>query len=156
MRDEHPVLGVIRSSEKNPNGVEAEVLFSGRSIPLRIDPDDQSLDDAIAFASEVVTSLTRLESESMQIAVRDLCPTYNNGWNEFDEVQADGSTKTVRNPQLSNEEFRSKLTLSEIGITGNECIEFWYDDSNLFWGHGVLVSALDRLDLTNARGELFG
>ena len=150
------MLGVISASDKNPNGVEASVSFAGRSIPIRIDPDDQSLDDAIAFASEVVTSLPRLETEASQIVVRDLCPTYNNGWNEFDEVQADGSTKTARNPQLSNEEFRSKLTLSEIGITGDDAIEFWYDDSNLFWGHGVLVSALDGLDLSSARGELFG
>jgi hypothetical protein len=108
------------------------------------------------FASYVVSDLPRLEAGATRIGVRDLCPLYNNGWNEFDEVQDDGSLKTVKNPRLDDAEFASKLTLDEIGITGNESIDFWYENSNLFWGHGVLVSALDGLDLSNAQAELIG
>jgi hypothetical protein len=156
MKRQHPILGAIRDSETNPDGVEAAILFAGRSIPVRINPDDRTMEEAIEFASSVVTALPNLEPAAKRIVVRDLCPVYNDGWNEFDEMQDDGSYKAVRNPELSDDDFASKFSLESIGITGISCIEFWYDDSNLFWGHGVLVVALDGLDLSNAEAELFG
>ena len=86
MERAHPVLGVLSSSQHHPRCLEGAVSYSGRSLPIRIDPDDKGLEVSIAFAAEVVTGLARLEHEATRIVVRDLCPVYNNGWTEYDEV----------------------------------------------------------------------
>lgn len=156
MHNPHPILDEISESEGNRDGATATVLFAGRSIPVTIDPDDRTMDETIEFAAAVVEALPRLEGEAKRTVVRDLRPTYNDGWNEYQEQQDDGTYKNVTNLQLTEEEFASNLTLKIISITGATGIDFWYDDSDMFWGHGVFVSCLDGLDLSGAKAELFG
>ena len=47
---QHPQLGVIETDEKSGSGT---LLFHSQSIPLRIELDGESLDDALSFASLV-------------------------------------------------------------------------------------------------------
>ena len=156
MNNQHPVLGKIKKPKDDQDGYEAVVNYNGATLIVSIEPDDQTDHDAIEFAASVVSELARIERESRAILGRDLLPTYNGGWNEYDEAQEDGSFKTVKNPELDEVEFDKKFSLKSITTTGVECIDIWYDDSNLFWGHGVFVSALDGLDLSKADAQLFG
>ncbi|WP_309384840.1 DUF2262 domain-containing protein [Cerasicoccus frondis] len=156
MENPHPVLGTLTRPKNNAEGFETIILFNGSKIEVQIEPDDQSDSDAIEFTAQVVSELARIESECRKILVRDLLPTYNGGWNEYDEVQEDGTCKTVKNPKLNQSEFDQKFTLKSLSTTGIECIDVWFDDSNLFWGHGVFVSCLDGLDLSEADAQLFG
>ena len=57
MEHTHPVLGVIVQSEKIPNCYEATVLFSGRALPIRVDPDDQTIEDAIELTEKQLEKL---------------------------------------------------------------------------------------------------
>ncbi len=108
------------------------------------------------LAAEVVGKLTELDKLAKRVAATDLRETYNNGWNEYDEAQEDGSFRTVSNPQLSEAEFGAKLSLHAVNVTGDRMIDFFYDDERMFWGHSVVVNSLYGVDLSEARGELFG
>ena len=90
------------------------------------------------------------------MASRDLREGYNDGWNEYDEAQDDGSFKMVSNPKLSEAEFEAKLTLNAVNVTGDGMIDFFYDDQRMFWGHSVFVNSLNGTDLSEARAEMFG
>jgi len=108
------------------------------------------------LAALVVQRLEDLDKVAKQIAATDLCATYNNGWNEYDEVQDDDSLKTVTNPQLSMAEFEAKLSLNAVNVLGDRMIDFFYADDGMFWGHSIVVKSMNGVDLTGAWAELFG
>jgi hypothetical protein len=73
----------------------------------------------------------------------------------YDEVQKDGTLKPVSNPELTFDEFSSKLTLLAVNVTGN-ILDFFYDDENMFWGHTVVVSWMDGIAFTKTYTEISG
>jgi hypothetical protein len=152
----HPVLGELREKEVDSASRSASVAFGERQISVDIDPDGEPLEVAVALAAKVVSSLESLEVQAGNIIVRDLLDTYNGGWNEYDEVQEDGSLKAVQKPELSAEEFSSHFVLDSIQILGDACVDFWYPESDLFWGHSVHVSSLQGADFSDAQAQLFG
>jgi hypothetical protein len=149
----HPQLGTLEIGEKSGVGT---LSFDGRSIPLRIELDGNSLDGVLSFASIIGSSLETYDRISKEIITTDLLETYNSGWNEYDEVQEDGTTKSVVNPMLSSAEFKARFVLSSVTITGDSSVDLWYEDGGLFWGHSVFVESLDGTDFTNARAQMFG
>lgn len=150
---QHPQLGTLEIGEESGVGT---LSFDCRSIPLIIELDDITLDDVLAFAAIIASSLETYDRISKEIITTDLLDTYNSGWNEYDEVQDDGTTKSVINPMLSSTEFKTRFVLSSVTITGDSSVDLRYDDGGLFWGHSVFVESLDGADFTNARAQLFG
>ena len=152
----HPTLGTVSESDSLSDAYKATIQFLGSPLEIQIIPDDRSIEESVTFTATIVAELESLERKAMKIAIRDLRPMYNGGWNEYDVRQSDGTLNSVRNPELSESEFEEKLSLSAISVTGNQCIDFWFKNSNLFWGHKTYVTCLDGLDLSDARAELFG
>ena len=107
------------------------------------------------LAAEVVKTLDMVDSTAKRIIVTNLRDLYNSGWNEYDEVQEDGSLRAVSNPQLSESEFEAQFTMVAINITGTDGVDLFYQDGGLFWGHSVIVSS-ESADFSNAYAELFG
>ncbi|MCD6004238.1 hypothetical protein K7H08_05220 [Halomonas sp. IOP_6] len=101
---------------------------------LNIDLDSAPKDLVLKLAEEVVFSISSLQNKAAAIVSRDLLETYNSGWNEYDEVQEDGSTKAVVNPKLDSNQLISQFELGSISICGADCVEFWYKPNDLFWG----------------------
>ena len=152
----HEALGEVETSDGHPFDGVAMIRYDGRDTRVGIIRDDQNLDTTVALAAEVVSRLGELDRLAKRIASKELRATYNNGWNEYDEVQEDGSLKSVINPQLSEPEFEAKLTLNCVNVTGNSVVDFFYDDQNMFWGHSVLVSSLNGTAFSDARAEIVG
>ena len=152
----HDILGDVAQSDGHPFDAVTMVRHGSRDIKLGIILDDQPLETTLKLAAEVVTRLAELDKLAKQIASRDLREDFNNGWNEYDEAQDDGSFKTVVNPKLSEAEFEAKLTLNAINVTGDLMIDFFYDDQRMFWGHSVFVNSLNGTDFSKARAEIFG
>jgi hypothetical protein len=152
----HDVLGEVEQSDNQPFDAPATIHHGSRAIKVGIIRDDQSLETALNLAAEVVRRLAELDKLAKRIAVTDLRETYNNGWNEYDQAQDDGSFTTVSNPQLSEAEFEAKLSLNAVTVTGDRMIDFFYDDERMFWGHSVVVNSLNGLDFSKAHVELFG
>jgi hypothetical protein len=152
----HDVLGEIERSDSDVIDGVAKIRYGGREIKVQIIRDDQTFETTVQLAAEVVRRLPELDKLAKRVAVADLRETYNNGWNEYDEAQEDGSLKAVSNPQLSEVEFEAKVSLNAVNVTGDRMIDFFYDDQRMFWGHGVVVNSLNGIDFSEARAELFG
>lgn len=145
-------------SENTRNGEDGVITveYEGHAIDVKIISDGQPSEIAFQLATEVIEQLPEYDVAAKNIIVNDLCETYNNGWNEYDEVQADGSLKSVTNPPLTTAEFAQKFSLMGINITGNTVVELFYDNSGLFWGHAVWVQSLNGSNFSTARAELCG
>lgn len=152
----HDILGEVRLLNGHPHDAIAVIRHGSREFEVSLSRDDQLLETTLEVAAEVVRRLVELDKLAKQIAARDLLKIYSNGWNEYDEAQEDGSFKTVSNPQLSETEFEAKLSLNAINVTGDQGIDFFYDDHRMFWGHSVVVNSLNGVDFSEAWAELFG
>ena len=152
----HDILGELEQSDGHPFDVVGRIRYGSRDIKLGISRDDQPLETTLKLAAEVVSRLAELDKLAKQVAARDLREGYNDGWNEYDEAQDDGSFKSVSNPKLSEAEFEAKLTLNAVNVTGDSMIDFFYDDERMFWGHCVFVNSLKGTDFSEARAEIFG
>lgn len=152
----HDILGEIQRPAGEVFDGVATIRYGQRDIQIQMDRDDQPFEVTLELAAEVARHLPELDRIARRVAVAELRETYNNGWNEYDEAQEDGSLKTVSNPELSEAEFEAKLSLSSINVTGDSLLAFLYEDGGMFWGHSVVVNSLDGIDLSAAHAELFG
>lgn len=152
----HDILGEFQQSDGRPFDAIAMIRHGSRDIKVGIIRDDQLLETTFKLAAEVISRLVELDKLAKRVAVADLRATYNDGWNEFDQAQEDGSFKTVSNPQLSEEEFEANLSLHAVNVTGDQMIDFFYDDERMFWGHSIVVTSLNGINLGEARAEIFG
>lgn len=150
----HPILGVISRKDVNGDGL-AQVAYGDRTIKFRIAADEIPYEATVDVAASVAQDLSHLDVRAKQVAASVLTETYNEGWNEYDEAQEDGSFKTVSNPTLTQDEFASRLTLKAVNVTG-EMLDFFYDDQNMFWGHSVIVTSMDGIAFTDTHAEIFG
>jgi len=149
----HPTLGRL---ERKDDCFEGELQLDGNKIGLSIELDAAPQDKVLKFSESVVTSIECLEEKAKSVINRDLLETYNSAWKEYDEVQEDGSTKTVINPELNSEQFVSHFELDSISICGADCVEFWFKPNNLFWGHSVFVTSFDGVEFGDANAQMFG
>jgi hypothetical protein len=152
----HDILGEVEQSDGHPFDAVAMIRHGSRDIKVGIIRDDQLLETTLKLAAEMVSRLSELDKLAKRVATTDLRETYNNGWNEYDEAQEDGTLKTLSNPQLSEAEFEAKLSLTAVNVTGDQMIDFYYDDERMFWGHSIVVNSLNGVDFSAAYAEIFG
>ena len=153
---QHPVLGKLTPKEGSEDSYTGEVTYEDRNIAFDIERDADDIEEAINLAVEIIAALSKYDIESKSIISKDLLETYNSGWNEYDESQEDGSFKTVIKPKLSAKEFESQFTLKTVNISGSSCVELWYEENDLFWGHSVFVSTFEGVDFSDAQAQMFG
>jgi len=135
MKNFSNLLRELHELESTGNKFEAYCDHNDTSILVRINLGSDPKVDVIDFTNQVVESLPDIVPATKQIIVRDLCQQYNESWNVSEEMQADGTYKRAIKPVLTPSEFASKFTLKSISISGVTGIEFWFNDSNLFWGY---------------------
>ena len=150
----HPILGDIKRENDHSDGV-ALIRYGDRIIEIRIIADEIPYDATVDVAAALVQDLRNLDAKAKLVAADNLTETYNNGWNEYDEAQEDGTLKAFSNPKLTPDEFVNKLTLNAVNVTGN-MLDFFYDDENMFWGHSVIVNSMDGIAFADTHAEIFG
>ncbi len=150
----HQIIG-DNSREESDGDVVATSEYQNRSIRMQLIAEEIPFDATVDVAASVVRELASLDARAKQVAAAELTETYNNGWNEYDEAQEDGTLKAVSNPKLTQAEFIGKLTLNAVNVTGNMVCLF-YDDENMFWGHSVIVTSMDGVAFTDTHAEIFG
>ncbi len=152
----HDILGEVEQSDCHPFDAVAMIRYSSRNIKVGISRDGQPLQTTLKLAADVARCLPELDNLAKRIAAADLREAYNDGWNEYDEAQEDGSLKRVSNPKLSEAEFVAKLSLNAVNVSGETVIDFFYDDERMFWGHSVVVTSMNGTDFSEAHAEIFG
>lgn len=152
----HHILGELKQSDCAPFDAEARIRYGSRDVKVSLSREDQPFEATLKLAAEAVSRLAELDELAKKIATRDLRDGYNSGWNEYDEVQEDGSLQAVSNPPLSEAEFAAKLSLSAVNASGDQMLDFFYKDQGMFWGHTIVVSSLNGTDFSTAYAEIFG
>ena len=148
-----PVLGTLREEEGR---LEGEVPFAGKPVSLRVDPDNGDINDALATARGIVSSLADIDRKARQAAAAKLLDKYNDGWRTYEEVAEDGKLVDVENPVLSREEFMARLSLYAVNVMGKESCDLFYNNEGMFWGHSVVVGFFDPPHFEDIHVQLFG
>ncbi|HMF20146.1 MAG TPA: DUF2262 domain-containing protein [Gemmataceae bacterium] len=151
---QHKILGRIKRGKDGES--VATVVYDSHKIKIRIRPDDEPFETTVRLAEDVVKRLKKLDAAAKRIIESELRETYNTGWSSYDEVQKDGSLKTIRNPKLSATAFKKKFSLKEVNVSGSKSVDFYYDDSGLFSGHYVIVGSSNGTDFSDAYAEMWG
>ena len=152
----HPVLGELNPEDESGDSFSGQTKLADRVIPFKIERDEDQIEDTLEFALEIIQSLGKFDALAKKIVTRDLLNSYNSGWNEYDIRKKDGSLETIKNPGLDAREFERHFTLDSISICGKDCVDCWYGECDLFWGHCVYVTTLNGTDFSNAQAQLFG
>jgi hypothetical protein len=149
----HPQLGQLETKGESLHG---NTVLVDRIIPIHIELDGVALDEALSLTVTIASSLSVYDQISKDVIIRDLLEMYNSGWNEYEEVQDDGSFKSVVNPQLNAQDFINRVKLVSVSITGDSCVELWYNDDGLFWGHSILVQSLEGPKTESFEAQIVG
>ncbi len=152
----HPVLGHLEQKGNDRGSFEGRIKNREYNVGMNIELDTEAEEEVFKFAESVVYSLSILEAKAKVVIGQELLETYNSGWKEYDEVQDDGSTKTIVNPTLETEQFINHFELDSISICGSTLIEFWYKTNELFWGHSVYVTSFDGVKFEDTNVQMFG
>lgn len=154
MKDD--VLGELREDGSMPGTFSGKLTHAGTTIEFSLRTDSASLEECIGFAREAVKRLAQIDLAARKVAVRDLLETYNDGWREYQQADAQGNVTNFSNPLLSADQFMAKLSLRSLGITGDELCSLGYGDAGLFWNHAIFVEFFDGTTFKSAHAELFG
>ena len=148
-----PVLGTLHEEEGR---LEGEVPFAGNAVSLRVDPDGGDINEALATARGLVSSLADVDRKAREAAAAKLLAKYNDGWRTYEEVAEDGNLVDVENPVLSGEEFMARLSLYALNVAGKDTCDLFYNNEGLFWGHSVVVGFFDASRFDDIYVRLFG
>ena len=150
-----PVLGSLQPDPDLKGCLLGNVLFDGRQLAIRIDPDDGDLESCLEVGRALLKSLRQFENNARTVAANHLLDSYNDDWRMFQRARADGTMEDIVNPVLSEAEFGARLLLDGLAVTG-PMIQFCFSDGGLFAGHSIFVSSFDGTAFTETDATLFG
>jgi hypothetical protein len=106
----------------------AETAWKGMPVRLNIDDNGPA---SVSSALEVARTLWRLQADwdarVRDFAVQELLSLKHEAWLDEDEAE------------VTPKEFKERMSIEDIAVRADGSFEFWYDDDDLFWGHGIKV-----------------
>lgn len=155
MQDE--VLGELSADEHLKGALRGSFAYHERQIHLLLWPNEGDLTPCLALAQSAVLAIDEIDEKAKCAAAREMLGIYNSNWREYLEIdRSTGRRRNVSNPQLDEEEFKSKLMLTGVSISGRNRISAEYDDCDLFMGHSIIVTSSDGLAFSKCWVELTG
>jgi hypothetical protein len=98
----------------------------GHAIPSFLVELNEDADDAeFDAACERILALLRRLDEWKERAADALLDDYNSEWRKGDE------------PELDRHAFMARLTVNSMGINRSGSADLYFNDGDLFWGHGI-------------------
>lgn len=137
-------LPKLKPDKDFPNDLVGHIrLFTGRvGVSVSITAETES--EQLKYASESIQKLDDLSSKAKEAATSSLLATYNEDWRLPDS------------DPLSEHGFANRLRLKDVEFEKRPRISLWFDDSNMFGGHSILVTFQDGLEFKNITASLFG
>lgn len=125
---EVPELGVF-TLDRSMGCWETEATWCGQAVSVRVDHENRaSHDDRFRAATVLWQNQQSWNQRVRQFAVQTLLPLKNENWLDEGEEEVTAS------------EFDNAISLATICTQPDDCFEFWFDDGEIFLGHGILVS----------------
>jgi hypothetical protein len=109
---------------------------------VRLIPEKTPLPQCLALARAIVSEITQIDERAKNAATDGMLDVYNENWREYDETDEDGEYVEVSNPELTEEEFKSRLTLTNVSVYGDSSVSLSYDNDDLFWGHAIILTSV--------------
>ncbi|WP_343632913.1 DUF2262 domain-containing protein [Fluviicola sp.] len=136
---EHPVLGrlIYDSNYKYWETTLSESPFEDTVLSIHV-KDGNLPDDS--FFDAIVETLKKLSlDEVREFAGEQLLELKNESWLDEDENE------------LTQQDFTERLIQVEtITYNTDGSLTIWFDDNDLFWGHGIAVELDEHLNCTEA------
>ncbi len=118
----------------------ATVTWAGKSIELILEAEEEEqLEAALDVALNLWNDQTMWNNRILDFTVQEKLDLYNDIWREDDD------------PELTPEEFKSRISLATVCVYPGGEFEFHYGDGDLFASHMIAVSGSLRDGLTEAK-----
>jgi hypothetical protein len=153
MEDE--ILGRLSKDAHLPGALNGSFAYGGRQISVQLFPGKTPLPQCLALARTIVSEITQIDERAKNAATDGMLELYNENWREYGEMDEDGEQVEVSNPELTEEEFKSRLTLTDVSVNGDSSVSLSYDNDDLFWGHAIVLTSVTPA-CRNFHVELFG
>jgi hypothetical protein len=140
MEDE--LLGRLSYNALFPDTLDGSFAYGGRQIPVQLIPGTTPLPQCLALARTIVSEITQIDERAKNAATDGMLYLYNENWREYGEIDEDGEQVEVSNPELTEEEFKSRLTLTDVSVYGDSSVSFSYDNDDLFAGHAIVLTSV--------------
>jgi len=140
MEDE--ILGRLSKDAYLPNALNGTFAYSGRKISVCLISQKAQLPQCLALARAIVSEIAQIDERAKNAATDSMLEIYNENWRVYGETDEDGETVEVSNPELTDEEFKSRLTLTNVSVHGDSSVSLSYDNDDLFWGHEIVPSSV--------------
>jgi len=119
--------------------VEGKILWVGYLVSLNIAvPKNESMLRGLQIAETLFDEQSSWSKKVNDYAAVKLLPSYNDGW------------KVDDGPDMTPEQFISKIKLTSIAISDKGKFTFWHDDGGIFAGHYVEVSGTLETGMNHA------
>jgi hypothetical protein len=140
MEDE--ILGRLSNNALFPDTLEGSLAYGGRQISVCLISEKTRLPQCLALARAIVSEITQIDERAKNAATDGMLYLYNESWREYGEVDEDGEYVEVSNPALTEEEFKSRLTLTDVSVHGDRSVSLSYDNDDLFAGHAIVLTSV--------------
>jgi hypothetical protein len=141
MEDE--ILGRLSSNALLPDTLDGSFAYGGRQISLCLFAGKTRLPQCLALARAIVSEIAQIDERAKNAATDGMLYLYNENWREYGEFNMeDGESVEVSNPELTEEEFKSRLTLTDVSVHGDSSVSLSYDIDDLFAGHGIVLTSV--------------
>ena len=153
MEDE--ILGRLSEDAHLAGALNGSFAYGGRQIPMLLIPGKNPLPQCLALARAIVSEITQIDERAKNAATDGMLWLYNENWREYGEIDEDGECVEVSNPELTEEEFKSRLTLTSVSVHGDSSVSLSYDIEDLFAGHEIALTS-ETTACRNFHVELVG
>jgi hypothetical protein len=136
---EHDVFGIL-TFDRELDWYRGTTLWAGKDVELYLSTEDSTthLQAALQVALKLWNDQTRW-NEQRDFIIQEKLDLYNNDWRDDDD------------PELTPEEFRTRVILKAITVYPSGLFEFWHDADYLFGYHTVSIDGSLRDGLTEAK-----
>jgi hypothetical protein len=108
---------------------ETEQAWTGMSVRLSVSPDeDGKVDAAVKTAQTLWRNQSEWDERLRARAIDDLLTLKNENWREESEAE------------VTPQEFARRMKPESVTVQPNGEFDFWFEDGDLFLGHGVSVA----------------
>lgn len=140
MEDE--MLGRLSKDALLPGALNGSFAYGDRQIPVLLFHEKTRLPQCLALARAIVSEISQIDETAKNAATDGMLELYNENWREYAETDEDGEQVEVSNPELTEEEFKSRLTLTNLSVHGDSSVSLSYDNDDLFWGHAIVLTSV--------------
>ena len=117
---------------------ETTTTWAGKDVQLVIAAEDETkLTKGLRVAVELWENQVTWNQRIQDYAVQELLDLKNDSWLDEDQMP------------VSNDEFKSRMSLESITIYPDSKFVFWHRDGDLFWGHWIKIAG----DLENGLSQ---